>query len=91
MRVRILEALAAGTPVVTTTMGMEGIEAIPDRDLLVADEPAAFASAVARILRDSGLGKELALNGRRLVEAKYDWRAVLPRLEAVYSQLLFAR
>ena len=55
MRVRILEALARGMPVVSTTMGVEGIEAIDGEHLLVADEPFAFTQAVVRLLDDPAL------------------------------------
>ena len=85
MRVRILEAFARGVPVVTTTTGVEGIEAVDGEHLLVADEPAAFAEAVVRLLRDPELGRRLAANGRRLAEEKYDWRVALPKLEGVYD------
>jgi glycosyltransferase involved in cell wall biosynthesis len=87
MRVRILEALARGIPVVTTTTGVEGIDAVDGKHLLVADEPARFADAVARLLGDSNLRMSLSESGRRLVEERYDWRVVLPKLEAVYTLL----
>ena len=64
---RILEALARGMPVVSTTMGVEGIDAAHGEHLLVADEPEAFAQAVVRLLDDPPLRKRLARNGRRLV------------------------
>lgn len=88
MRVRILEALARGVPVVTTTTGVEGIEAVHGQHLLVADEPGAFAEAVVRLIGDPMLGRRLAANGRRLVEERYDWKVVLPKLEQVYSSLV---
>ena len=85
MRVKILNALAQGLPVVTTTIGCEGIAVVPGRDLLVADTPEAFAQAVLRILTDDGLARALAANGRRLVEQKYDYRVVCQKLEAIYA------
>jgi glycosyltransferase involved in cell wall biosynthesis len=85
MRVRILEALSRGLPVVTTTVGMEGIDAAPGSDLLVGDSPEEFAAAVVRLLRDTGLQDRLSQNGRRLIEQKYDWRVALRRLDAVYA------
>lgn len=88
MRVRILEALARGVPVVTTTTGVEGIDAVNGEHLLVADEPADVAAAVARVLREPELGARLAAAGRRLVEEKYDWRVALPALEAMYASLV---
>ncbi len=88
MRVRILEALARGIPLVTTTTGVEGIEAIHGEHLLVADEPREFAEAVVRLLGNAQLRERLARNGRRLIEEHYDWRVVLPRLEGVYESLV---
>ena len=85
MRVRILEALARGMPIVTTTTGVEGIDALNEEHLLVADEPTQFAEAVVRILKNPALGEKLVVQGRRLAEVKYDWQVVLPKLEAVYA------
>jgi glycosyltransferase involved in cell wall biosynthesis len=87
MRVRILEAFARGKPVVTTTVGLEGIEAQPGRDVLVADRPADFAAAVSQLLGDPGLRRELGNNGRRLVESRYDRRIALGQMDAVYESL----
>lgn len=87
MRVKILQALAQGLPVVTTTLGCEGMAVEPGRDLLVADTPEAFAAATLRLLADPVLAETLGRNGRRLIEARYDWRAVCPRLHAVYRDL----
>lgn len=85
MRVRLLEAFAWQMPTVTTTAGMEGIEAEPGRHLLVGDTPEAFAEAVLRLLTDRRLAENLAVAGRRLVEARYDRRHVLQQLEQVYQ------
>ncbi|MGZ9234173.1 MAG: glycosyltransferase family protein, partial [Anaerolineales bacterium] len=87
MRVRILEAFARAMPVVTTTVGLEGIEAQPGKDVLVADNPHDFAAAVCRVLADESLQRELSANGRLLVERKYDWQVTLKALENVYRQL----
>lgn len=83
MRVRILEALAEGMPIVTTTIGLEGIEAVPGEDLLVADTPTDFAEAVLNLLQNTALQEKLAHNSRRLAEARYDWRVVLKKLDEV--------
>ena len=71
MRVRILEGLARGMPIVTTSTGVEGIDAVNGEHLLVADAPAEFAAAVVRLLRDPEFAKQLAARGRRLAEEKY--------------------
>jgi polysaccharide biosynthesis protein PslH len=87
MRVRILEAFARAAPVVTTTVGAEGIDARPDVEVSIADSPGEFASAVIRILQDKKLRERLAVNGRRLAEEKYDWHVVLKELDNVYHEL----
>lgn len=91
MRVRILEALARGVPVVTTTTGVEGIAARDQEHLLIADSPQDFAAAVARVIRDPDLGCRLAAQGRALAEREYDWQVALPKLEAVYESVMTER
>jgi len=83
----LLDALAAGTPVVTTTYGNEGIGGTPGRDLLVADDPQAFAAAVVAILRDQALAERLAVNGRAFVSEKFSLAAGLAKIERVYGEL----
>jgi glycosyltransferase involved in cell wall biosynthesis len=87
MRVRILEALARGVPVVTTTTGAEGIQVRPGEDILIADTPVDFARAVIDLLKSPQLQQKLAQNGRSLAVARYDWQAVLPVLDEVYMTL----
>jgi glycosyltransferase involved in cell wall biosynthesis len=91
MRVRILEAFARGAPVVTTTVGLEGIDACPGEDVLVADSPEDFARSVIRLIQDRQLQDKLSVNGRRLVEEKYDWQVVLGALDKVYQRLAESR
>jgi glycosyltransferase involved in cell wall biosynthesis len=86
MRVRILEAFARAIPVVTTTVGLEGINAQPDKDVLVADSPGAFAKAVIQLLYNENLQNQLSKAGRRLVESKYDWQVTLKDMEKVYQK-----
>jgi len=87
MRVRILEAFARAMPVVTTTVGLEGIQAQPGRDVLVSDTPADFACSVLELFEDKILQDELAANGRQLVEKRYDWQVVLSDLGGTYERL----
>jgi len=90
MRVKILEALARGLPIVSTTIGYEGIALTPGEHLLVGDTPADFAAALVQLLRDPGLGRSLAAAGRRVAEEAYDWHAINPRVDAVYERALAA-
>jgi glycosyltransferase involved in cell wall biosynthesis len=87
MRVRILEAFARGIPVVTTTLGLEGIDAKPEQDVIVADTANTFSSAVIRLIGDQALQSQLARNGRRLAEAVYDRRIALQKLDLIYGQI----
>jgi len=86
MRVKILNALAEGVPIVSTSLGCEGIEVSPGRDILVGDTPEAFAAQVLQVLNDPDLDRQLALNGRRLVEEKYDYRNVCRKIVNIYSR-----
>jgi len=85
-RIKILQAMAAGVPVVATTLGCEGVAATPGEHLLVADPPADFARSILALLASPELGAGLARRARPFVEAHYDWRAVAPRLEDLYLQ-----
>jgi len=76
MRVKILDAMARGLPVVSTTVGCEGIGVVPGEHLLLADSAEAFADAVVRLLADDRLAASLARNARALVLARYDVAAV---------------
>jgi polysaccharide biosynthesis protein PslH len=87
-RLKVLDALASGRPLVSTTMGAEGIELTDGRDALLADEPGAFAGAAARVLGgDDPLAARLGAAGRRLAEDTYDWRAIGARLAAALDGL----
>ncbi len=75
-RLKILEAMALGTPVVSTSKGAEGLAVTPEQDILIADTPAGFAAQTVRLLRSPELRARLARNGRRLVEVRYDWQRI---------------
>lgn len=81
MRGKVLEAFACGRPVVSTPMGMEGIDAEPDRHHLEVDEPRAFANAVVRYLKDADLRRAHGRAARTLAERLYDPSVVFARLE----------
>ncbi len=77
-RLKILEAMALRTPVITTTKGAEGLDVRAEEHLLVADSPEDFAKAVIRLLSDPALRARLAASGYELVKRKYDWKVVVP-------------
>ncbi len=81
MRGKVLEAFACARPVVSTPMGMEGIDAEPDRHHLEANAPQAFANAVVRYLNDADLRRAHGRAARDLVDRLYDPAVVFARLE----------
>jgi glycosyltransferase involved in cell wall biosynthesis len=87
-RFKILEAMAMAKPVVSTAIGAEGIDAVPGRNILIADAPGDFAAAVGRVLDDAALGAQMGREGRALVEERYSWESAAARLEAFFGQVL---
>jgi glycosyltransferase involved in cell wall biosynthesis len=85
--VKILDSMAAGTPVVTTSYGNEGVGAVPGRDLLVADEPEAFAGEVIKVLEDPDLAGRIGASGRDFVRRNYSVETVIGRIESCYSEV----
>jgi glycosyltransferase involved in cell wall biosynthesis len=79
-RLKVLEALALGTPVISTSKGVEGLDFEPERHLLVADTDLAFARAVVRLLNEPPLRARLSAAGRQVVRERYDWQAIGERL-----------
>ena len=72
---KIYEAMACGKAVVSTTIGAEGLSTYHGHDILLADDPQAFAQAVVQVLSDQNLRRNLELNAASTA-AKYDWPAI---------------
>jgi glycosyltransferase involved in cell wall biosynthesis len=87
-RLKIVEAMAMGKAIVSTALGAEGIEAVSGRDLLVEDQPAAFADAVNRLLADPGLTARIGQSARRLAVRQYSWSGAAQALEGFYRRIL---
>jgi polysaccharide biosynthesis protein PslH len=87
-RLKILEAMALGRPVVSTPLGCEGLAVEDGKHLLIANDAEGFAVAVARLLTDRALAARLTQQARALVEKHYDWTAIAERLLRVYDELL---
>jgi polysaccharide biosynthesis protein PslH len=86
MRVKILDAWCWGLPIVSTTVGAEGIAASAGQDILLADEPGEFAAHVVSLLQDPQLGARIGAGGRCSAEQKYEWRRVYRGWDDVYNQ-----
>ena len=79
-RLKILEAMAIGTPVVATSKGAEGLDGISGEHLFIADEPRQFAEDVLRLLGENGLRTRISSTARSFVGEKYDWAKTVPHL-----------
>jgi len=77
--------MAMGVPIVATSLGAEGYPVQDGRELILADTPAAFAEGVIALLRDKERRAELTRAARTFVEERYDWQAIVPRVEDVYA------
>lgn len=84
---KVLEAMAMGRPVVATTLGMEALEVTNWRELVVADQPADFAAAVLKLLRDATARQRIGAAGRELVMRRYTWDACAASYDTIYTQL----
>ncbi len=85
MRVKILDAWGHGIPVVSTTIGAEGICYKASKEIMIADDPAGLAKAVVSLLRDTGLARQVGSAGRAALEREYDWRKTYQAWEDVYA------
>lgn len=90
-RLKILEALAVESPVVSTTVGAEGLNLTPGEDLLLADDPASFAAAVCELLGDRPAAAELGRRGCQTVRERFDWRAIETDFRALVCALQHRR
>ena len=86
-RLKVLEAMAMERPVVTTSVGCEGIHVVDGTSVLVADAPDRFAEAVIELMNNAALRQKLVANGRDLVRNEYEWSVVGTRLNEAYSMV----
>lgn len=86
-RLKVLEAMISGVPVVTTSIGIEGIEVKDGKHVLVRDRPDSLASATIDVLDDTELAKRLADEAKKLVAQRYSWRSLAAELDQVYQEV----
>jgi glycosyltransferase involved in cell wall biosynthesis len=87
-RLKILEALAMGRPVVSTTVGAEGLAVESGRHLVLADTPEDFAGAISTLLIDAPRRRALGAAGRALIDAEYRWEQIAPLQGALWRRAM---
>jgi glycosyltransferase involved in cell wall biosynthesis len=90
-RLKVLEAMAMEKPVVTTSVGCEGIQVVDRETALIADDPELFAASVVELMRNQDLYRKLVKNGRELVRALYEWSDVGYKLGEAYDRIMDSR
>lgn len=90
-RLKVVEGLAMGKALVSTTLGCEGVDVHDGEHLLIGDTAEAFAAQVLRLFDDAALAERLGAAGRALMEREYSWEAAGERLDAVYQAVAGAR
>ena len=89
-RLKVLEAMAMRIPIVSTSIGCEGINVRDEESILIADEPSAFADAVVRVLSDAALRARLTAAGAELVHREYEWQVVGEGIERLLLEAVAA-
>lgn len=87
-RLKILEAMALGRPVVSTSIGCEGLDVTDGENILIADHPQEFAEKTVKLLSDDNFRQLIASNARKLVENRYDWDILASRLLNIFTQVV---
>jgi len=87
-RIKVFEAMALGRPIVSTSVGVEGLEVISGRHYLAADTPVDMANAILRLLGDQNLREKLAVAARCLLEENYSWARAARQLERICLRTL---
>ncbi len=86
-RYKNFEAFASGLPVVTTSIGIRGTDAVDGMEVIIRDDPDEIAKAAIKLLTDKVLYREIAQNAKRKVKAKYDWDPIAKKLSDIYEDL----
>jgi glycosyltransferase involved in cell wall biosynthesis len=90
MRVKLIEGMALGKTIITTSIGAEGIEAEDNQHLIIADTPEEFAAAITKCLKDTPFKESIGLEAQRLIASKYSNKSISSRLIYFFDQLIHA-
>ena len=83
---KVLEAMAMGKAIVSTSVGAEGIPVVSGREMLIADKPAEFANAVIELLKDSNMRRDFGIRARELVISEFDMEKIASTVDAIYTE-----
>lgn len=86
-KIKILNALSQAKPVVTTSVGAEGIDITENENIMIADDPHQFAEKTVYLLENPDFAKKMGQKGRKLIEEKYDWNIIEKQMNEVYEGL----
>lgn len=89
-KLKVLEAMAAGLPVVTTSQGRSGLKVKDGQEMLTGDNPVELCDAVLRLLSDSRLANDMGEAGRDYVSKHHDWDVAVNQLEIIYREMVHA-
>ncbi len=84
---KILECMASGVPVITTSLGAEGLGAKDQQEILIANNPESISGQIVTLLESEDLYEKIARNARQLIEEKYDWENIAKKLDGVYRSV----
>jgi glycosyltransferase involved in cell wall biosynthesis len=84
-RLKILGAMSAGVPVVTTSVGAKGLEVTDGRDILIGETPQEIADLVLKLIKDKKLFEKIVVNAKKLIRERYDWRTIAGDLGKIYE------
>lgn len=91
IKTRVLEAMAVGKPVVTSSAGIHGIGVTPEENIIIADDPKEFARRVIELLNDEELRNRIGANARKLMEEEYSWENMADMLNTVFRKVVNER
>jgi glycosyltransferase involved in cell wall biosynthesis len=85
---KILEAMASGLPIVSTSIGVAGLELTNGRHALIADNSADLAKLAIKLLKNSKLAKSIGDAGQEYVKKYYDWKSIVQIHDKIYEELV---
>lgn len=86
-RYKILEAMASGTPIVASTIAVEGLNVTNGIQVLTSNDPSKLAELTVKVLNDQALRNKLAKNGEAFVRENYDWQLISKKLDSIYQEI----